>query len=86
MTGAVLQVDIHRLLADFDALRARVAPAQCMLVVKNDAYGHGIDHVAGVRCRARGRVVRRFRRAQGAGQGGRRRRCAHLLVGDGGSR
>jgi alanine racemase len=45
MTGAVLQVDIHRLLADFDALRARVAPAECMLVVKNDAYGHGIDHV-----------------------------------------
>ncbi len=45
MTGAYLRVDLKRLLADIDTLRARVAPARCMLVVKNDAYGHGIDRV-----------------------------------------
>ncbi|MFT4219102.1 MAG: alanine racemase [Microbacterium sp.] len=45
MTGAVLRVDLGRILADIDTLRARVAPAQFMLVVKNDAYGHGIDRV-----------------------------------------
>lgn len=45
MSAAVMRVDLRRLLADIDTLRARIAPAQFMLVVKNDAYGHGIDRV-----------------------------------------
>ena len=45
MTGAHLRVDLGRLCADIDTLRARIAPAQLMCVVKNDAYAHGIDRV-----------------------------------------
>lgn len=45
MTGAHLRVDLGRIRADIDTLRARIAPAQLMLVVKNDAYGHGVDRV-----------------------------------------
>jgi len=45
MSAAAMRVDLRRLLADIDTLRARIAPAQFMLVVKNDAYGHGIDRV-----------------------------------------
>ena len=45
MTGARLQVDLGRLCADIDTLRARIAPAQLMCVVKNDAYAHGVDRV-----------------------------------------
>jgi len=45
MTAARLQVDLGRILADIDTLRARIAPAQFMLVVKNDAYGQGIERV-----------------------------------------
>ena len=38
-------VDLGRILADIDVLRGRIAPAEYMLVVKNDAYGHGVDRV-----------------------------------------
>ncbi|MFV0320668.1 MAG: alanine racemase [Microbacterium sp.] len=44
-TGAYLRVDLGRIRADIDTLRARIAPAQLMCVVKNDAYAHGIDRV-----------------------------------------
>ncbi|HET8928898.1 MAG TPA: alanine racemase [Microbacterium sp.] len=45
MTGAHLRVDLGRLCADIDTLRARIAPAHLMCVVKNDAYAHGIERV-----------------------------------------
>lgn len=45
MIGAHLRVDLGRIRADIDTLRARIAPAQLMCVVKNDAYAHGIDRV-----------------------------------------
>lgn len=45
MSTARLQVELGRILADIDTLRARIAPTQFMLVVKNDAYGQGIDRV-----------------------------------------
>ena len=38
-------VDLGRILADIDVLRGRIAPAEYMLVVKNDAYGHGVHRV-----------------------------------------
>ena len=46
MSGARLRVDLSRILANHDALQARLAPATVMFVVKNDAYGHGVDAVA----------------------------------------
>jgi len=45
MTGARLIVDLGRILANIDTLRERLTPAEVMLVVKNDAYGHGVDAV-----------------------------------------
>lgn len=45
MTAACLRVDLGRMLADIDTVRARIFPAQLMVVVKNDAYGHGVDRV-----------------------------------------
>ncbi len=38
-------VGLDRIRANIEVLRARVAPAQFMLVVKNDAYGHGVERV-----------------------------------------
>lgn len=38
-------VDIAQLLANVEALRDRLSPAQLMLVVKNDAYGQGVEPV-----------------------------------------
>ena len=43
--SARMVVDLGRILADTDVLRGRIAPAEYMLVVKNDAYGHGVDRV-----------------------------------------
>lgn len=37
------RVDLARFDANLRAVRARVAPAETMFVVKNDAYGHGAD-------------------------------------------
>ncbi|GAA2959048.1 alanine racemase [Microbacterium schleiferi] len=43
--SARMVIDLGRILADIDVLRERIAPADYMLVVKNDAYGHGVDRV-----------------------------------------
>lgn len=43
-TGVVI-VDLGRLQANWQALAARVAPAECAAVVKADAYGLGARHV-----------------------------------------
>jgi len=40
-----LVVDLRAFDSNVAALRARVAPAQFMLVVKNDAYGHGLEPI-----------------------------------------
>ena len=42
---ARLHVDLAALTANIECVRERVAPAQLMLVVKDDAYGHGLDAV-----------------------------------------
>ncbi|MFT4211374.1 MAG: alanine racemase [Microbacterium sp.] len=45
MIGARLRVDLGRVLANIDAVRERIAPAQYMQVVKNDAYAHGVERI-----------------------------------------
>jgi alanine racemase len=40
-----MRVDLGRIRANLDTLRERIAPAELMLVVKNDAYGQGVDRV-----------------------------------------
>lgn len=45
MTDARLQVDLDVLVDNLATLRARITPVQQMLVVKNDAYGHGLERV-----------------------------------------
>ncbi|TQK19486.1 alanine racemase [Microbacterium sp. SLBN-154] len=57
MTGSVLEVDLDRFASNLARVRAAVAPAELMLVVKNDAYGHGVDAVV---ARARREGVRWF--------------------------
>lgn len=42
---ARLHVDLNALTANLDRVRAVVAPAELMLVVKDDAYGHGLEPV-----------------------------------------
>jgi len=42
---ARLHVDLKALAANLDRVRATVAPAALMLVVKDDAYGHGLEPV-----------------------------------------
>ncbi|GAA4158879.1 alanine racemase [Gryllotalpicola daejeonensis] len=42
---ARLVIDLAAFDRNVAALRARVAPAQFMLVVKNDAYGHGLEPI-----------------------------------------
>jgi alanine racemase len=42
---ARLQVDLGRLTANIARVRTTVAPAELMLVVKDDAYGHGLEPV-----------------------------------------
>lgn len=44
--GAVLSIDLRKIVANWQLLRARVAPAQCAAVVKADAYGLGNAQVA----------------------------------------
>ncbi len=44
-TGGVLTIDLGALQANFRALRARTAPAECAAVVKADAYGCGLGPV-----------------------------------------
>jgi alanine racemase len=45
MTGPELHVDLDVLAANIAVVRERVAPAELMLVVKDDAYGHGVGPV-----------------------------------------
>lgn len=40
-----LEVDLGRIRANVEALRARIAPAEYLFVVKDDAYGHGLERV-----------------------------------------
>lgn len=42
MSGPVLHVDLDVFASNIRSVRARVAPAELMLVVKDDAYGHGL--------------------------------------------
>jgi len=41
-----LEIDLGALLMNLEHIRARVAPAQVMVVLKANAYGHGVDGVA----------------------------------------
>jgi alanine racemase len=41
-----VEVDLARLRANFEAIRAKVAPAKVMLILKANAYGHGLVDVA----------------------------------------
>jgi alanine racemase len=41
-----LEVDLARLKNNLDNIRAHVAPAKVMVVLKGNAYGHGVDGVA----------------------------------------
>lgn len=45
MSGARLRIDLAAFAENIATVRARVAPAELMLVVKDDAYGHGIDTI-----------------------------------------
>jgi alanine racemase len=45
MIGPELRVDLDAFAANVSAVRARVAPAELMLVVKDDAYGHGLERI-----------------------------------------
>ena len=42
MSGAELRVDLDAFAHNIRSVRAQVAPARLMLVVKDDAYGHGL--------------------------------------------
>jgi alanine racemase len=46
MRPTYLEVDLSQLKANLDAIRAQVAPAKVMPMVKANAYGHGVDGVA----------------------------------------
>src|SRR5512145_543900 len=41
-----LEVNLSQLKKNIEAIRARVAPAKVMPMVKANAYGHGVDGVA----------------------------------------
>lgn len=45
MTGPRVRVDLARVRDNLATLRARIEPAQVMVVVKDDAYGHGVDAI-----------------------------------------
>ena len=40
-----LVVDLDRIVANVAALRQRIAPAEYLFVLKDDAYGHGVEPV-----------------------------------------
>jgi alanine racemase len=50
--GGILTIDLAAIVANWRALRARAAPAQCAAVIKADGYGCGIEQVAGALARA----------------------------------
>jgi alanine racemase len=45
MIGPELRIDLDALAANIAVVRTRVAPAELLLVVKDDAYGHGLAAV-----------------------------------------
>lgn len=55
-TGAVLTIDVNAIAENWQNIAARVAPAECAAVVKANAYGLGIDHVAPALWRAGART------------------------------
>lgn len=46
MRPTYLEVNLSRLKENIEAIRARVAPAKVMPMIKANAYGHGVDGVA----------------------------------------
>ena len=54
MNGPRLRVDLDGFAANLRVVRARVAPAELMLVVKDDAYGHGLERIVAPSRRAEG--------------------------------
>src|SRR5687767_11094826 len=46
MRPTYLQVNLSQLKKNLEAIRAHVAPAKVMQMVKANAYGHGVDGVA----------------------------------------
>lgn len=52
MTGPVLHISRSAFRADLAAVRQRIEPSELMLVMKDDAYGHGLEWAAGEACDA----------------------------------
>src|SRR3954454_360266 len=50
--GGILTIDLAAIVANWRALGARAAPAQCAAVVKADGYGCGLEQVAGALAKA----------------------------------
>ena len=46
MRPTILEVNLSQLRRNLDVIRAQVSPAKVMLMVKANAYGHGVDGVA----------------------------------------
>src|SRR5512132_951322 len=46
MRPTYLEVNLNQLKKNIEAIRARVAPAKIMPMVKANAYGHGVDRIA----------------------------------------
>src|ERR1043166_7689953 len=45
--GGILTIDLAAIVANWRALKARAANAECAAVVKADGYGCGVEQVAG---------------------------------------
>ena len=46
LRSTVVDVDLDAIVANYHALRARAEDAEVIAVVKDDAYGHGVEAVA----------------------------------------
>lgn len=46
LTPTFLEINLGQLRRNLEAIRAHVSPSQVMIVVKANAYGHGVDEVA----------------------------------------
>ncbi|MGE5776471.1 MAG: alanine racemase, partial [Chloroflexota bacterium] len=46
MRPTYLEVNLTQLKNNIEAIRAKVAPAKIMPMVKANAYGHGVDGIA----------------------------------------
>ena len=64
---AEIVVDVDAIRHNVETLRARVAPALMMTVVKADGYGHGLVESRPGRASGRRRLARRGVRRGGAG-------------------